>query len=179
MDETRRRIYVSDEESSTLAIINMDRNIIEKEVPTGAEPEGVLVSADGKTVYVTSEVGDLVHAIDADSGYVTQDVVVGTRPRRFAATPDGKELWVSTEMAGEVYIIDRQKFVVTGKIDFLPPGMRKSDVTPVGLVMTKDGKTAYVTLGHAAHVAVVDVPTRSRPGLYPGRQAVMGHHAVA
>ena len=26
--------------------------------------------------------------------------------------------------------------------------------------MTKDGKTAYVTLGHAAHVAVVDVPTR-------------------
>jgi YVTN family beta-propeller protein len=38
--------------------------------------------------------------------------------------------------------------------------MRQSDVTPVGLVMTKDGKTAYVTLGHAAHVAVVDVPTR-------------------
>ena len=26
--------------------------------------------------------------------------------------------------------------------------------------MTKDGKTAYVTLGHAAHVAVVDVATR-------------------
>ena len=26
--------------------------------------------------------------------------------------------------------------------------------------MTKDGKTAYVTLGHAAQVAVVDVPTR-------------------
>ena len=124
----------------------------------------VRLSADGKTVYVTSEVGDLVHAIDADRGYVTQDVVVGTRPRRFAATPDGKELWVSTEMAGEVYIIDRQKFVVTGKIDFLPPGMRKSDVTPVGLVMTKDGKTAYVTLGHAAHVAVVDVPTRTAQG---------------
>jgi YVTN family beta-propeller protein len=36
--------------------------------------------------------------------------------------------------------------------------MRKTDVTPVGLVMTLDGKTAYVTLGHAAHVAIVDVP---------------------
>ena len=161
---TRRRIYVSDEEVSSLAIIDMDQNIIEKEVPTGAEPEGVMVSEDGKTVYVTSEVGDLVHPIDADGGYVTQDVVVGTRPRRFAATPDGKELWVSTELSGEVYIIDRQKFVVTGKIDFLPPGMRKTDVTPVGLVMTKDGKTAYVTLGHAAHVAVVDVPTRKVQG---------------
>jgi YVTN family beta-propeller protein len=161
------KLYIAcgdDDVIDVLAIIDMDRNIVEKEVQTGAEPEGVLVSADGKTVYVTSEVGDLVHAIDADRGYVTQDVVVGTRPRRFAATPDGKELWVSTEMAGEVYIVDRQKFVVTGKIDFLPPGMRKSDVTPVGLVMTKDGKTAYVTLGHAAHVAVVDVPTRAVQG---------------
>jgi YVTN family beta-propeller protein len=95
---------------------------------------------------------------------VTQDVVVGTRPRRFAATPDGKELWVSTELSGEVYIIDRKTFTVTGKIEFLPPGMRKSDVTPVGLTMTRDGKTAYVTLGHAAHVAVVDVPSHKVTG---------------
>jgi len=109
---------------------------------------------------VTSEVGDLVHLIDADSGNVVQDVVVGTRPRRFAATPDSKELWVSTELSGEVYIIDREKFEVKGKLEFLPPGRRKTDVTPVGLTMTKDGKTAFITLGHAAHVAVVDVATR-------------------
>ena len=88
---------------------------------------------------------------------------MGTRPRRFAATPDRKELWVA-ELSGEVYIIDREKFVVSGKIEFLPPGMRKTDVTPVGLVITRDGKTAYVTLGHAAHVAVVDVPTRKIQG---------------
>ena len=160
IDEKRRRIYVANEESSTLSVIDMDQNIIIHEVPTGAEPEGVFVSEDGRHVYVTSEVGDLVHLIDPDGGHVVQDVVVGTRPRRFAATPDGKELWVSAELSGEVYIIDREKFEVSGKIDFLPPGMRKTDVTPVGLVMTKDGKTAFVTLGHAAHVAVVDVPTR-------------------
>ena len=90
--------------------------------------------------------------------------MVGTRPRRFAATPDKKELWVTAELSGDVWIIDREKFEVSGKIDFLPPGMRKTDVTPVGLVMTRDGKTAYVTLGHAAHVAVVDVPTRKIAG---------------
>jgi YVTN family beta-propeller protein len=42
--------------------------------------------------------------------------------------------------------------------------MRKYDVTPVGLVITRDGKTAFVTLGHAAHVALVDVPTRKVQG---------------
>ena len=71
---------------------------------------------------------------------------------------------MTAELSGEVYIIDREKFVVSGKIEFLPPGMRKTDVTPVGLVITRDGKTAYVTLGHAAHVAVVDVPTRKIQG---------------
>ena len=91
---------------------------------------------------------------------MVKDVVVGTRPRRFAATPDGKDLWVTAELSGDVYIVDRAKFTVAGKVEFLPPGMRKTDVTPVGIVMTRDGKTAYVTLGHAAHVAVVDVPGR-------------------
>jgi YVTN family beta-propeller protein len=120
----------------------------------------VLASEDGKTVYVSSEAGDLVHEVDTASGVVTRDVVVGLRPRRFAATPDGKDLWVTAELSGAAYIVDRAKFVVTGDVPFLPPGMRKSDVTPVGIAMTKDGKTAYVALGHAAHVAVVDVAAR-------------------
>jgi YVTN family beta-propeller protein len=102
----------------------------------------------------------MVHVIKADDGYVSDNLVVGTRPRRFAATPDGKELWVSTELSGEVWIIDRATNQPTGHITFLPPGMRKTDVTPVGLIMTADGKTAFVTLGHANHIAFVDVATR-------------------
>src|SRR5713101_1873325 len=131
LDEKRRRIYVANEEGSSLSMIDIDQNIIVHEVPTGAEPEGVLISEDGKTLYVTSEVGDLVHMVDAEGGHVTADVVVGTRPRRFAATPDGKDLWVTAELSGEVYIIDRTKFIVAGKIELLPRGIRQTDVTPV------------------------------------------------
>ena len=179
IDEQRRRIYVANEEASTLSVVDMDQNIIVHEVPTGAEPEGVFLSEDGKILYVTSEVGDLVHIVDAEGGHVTQDVVVGTRPRRFAATPDRKELWVTAELSGEVYIIDREKFTVSGKIEFLPPGMRKTDVTPVGLVMTRDGKTAYVTLGHAVACGGGRRADAENPGLHPGRQALVGHHALA
>jgi YVTN family beta-propeller protein len=56
--------------------------------------------------------------------------------------------------------MDREKFAIVGKIEFLPPGVRKNDVTPIDLVITKDGKTAYVILDHAARLAVVDVQTR-------------------
>lgn len=160
IDDSLRRIYVANEETSTVAVIDIDQNRIVQEIKTGDEPEGVHLSEDGKTLYVTSEVGNLVHRIDTVTGRVTEDVVVGTRPRRFAATPDGRELWVTAELSGEVTIIDRAKFAVAGKIEFLPPGMRKSDVTPVGMTMTRDGKTAFVALGRASHVAVVDVATR-------------------
>jgi len=74
---------------------------------------------------------------------------------------------------GRVYIIDRTKFEVAGKIEFLPPGMRKTDVTPVGPHHDQGRSTAFVTLGtppcgggRRAHAA------RSR--LYPGRQALVG-----
>jgi len=38
--------------------------------------------------------------------------------------------------------------------------MTRAQVTPVDLVMTRDGTRAYVALGRANHVAVVDVKAR-------------------
>src|SRR3979411_2538440 len=43
IDEKPRRMYVSNEEGSSLLVIDMDQNIIIHEVPTGAEPEGVFI----------------------------------------------------------------------------------------------------------------------------------------
>ena len=39
-------------------------------------------------------------------------------------------------------------------------GMRADDITPVGIALAPDAKTAYVSLGRANHVAWVDVATR-------------------
>ena len=75
-------------------------------------------------------------------------------------TPDESELWVSAELSGEIYIIDRQSYEILDVIKFLPPGFREVDVTPVDLVISEDGSTAFVTLGRANHIAYVDVVTR-------------------
>jgi PQQ-dependent catabolism-associated beta-propeller protein len=157
-DETR--IYVSNEENSTAQIIDIQQKIIVHEIPTGAEPEGVILSEDEKTLYVTSEIADMVHVIDVDQGVTVDNVIVGTRPRRFALARDGAELWVSDELSGEVTIIDRATHEVIETLNFLPPGFRPADVTPVGILPSADGQTMYVTLGRANHVAFVNVNTR-------------------
>src|SRR5215471_2421629 len=132
-DETE--LYVSNEEGSSVQEISIADKIIVREIATGAEPEGLALSADGHTLYVTSEVTDMVHVVDAEAGVVTDNIVVGTRPRRLLLLPGGKQLWVSNELSGQVSVIDRGADRVSTTLDFLPPGFRTVDVTPVGMTM--------------------------------------------
>ena len=154
-------MFVANEEDSSMWIISLEDRVLQHEVPSGAEPEGVLITPDGATVYLTSEVADMVHKVDVAQGIITNNVVVGTRPRRIRVTPDQKEMWVTCELSGEVYIIDIESYQVIDVLNFLPPGFRQVDVTPVGLEINAAGTRAFVTLGRANHVAFVDVASRN------------------
>jgi YVTN family beta-propeller protein len=88
------------------------------------------------------------------------NIKVGKRPRRFALTPDGAQLWVTNELDASLSVIDTASHKVLDTIRFEVKGARAADITPVGVVMTRDGKRAFVGLGRANHVAFVDVASR-------------------
>lgn len=153
-----RTLYVSDEEESALLAFDVASGKRLFEVKVGGEPEGVQASPDGRRVYVTSEVASMVHVIDVPGRRILKNIPVGQRPRRFLLVNPG-ELWVTNELEGSVSIIRTGDNTVTGKLTFLPPGMRSEDVTPVGMALAPDGRTAFVGLGRANHVAAVDTAT--------------------
>lgn len=155
-----KHLYVSNEEDAGATVFDVETGELLNTFDTGEEPEGVLFTSNGKLVFVASEAANLVHVIDTEKQEVIKDILVDTRPRRFALTPDEKELWVSAELAGMVNIIDVNTLELIADIPFLPTGFRKEQVTPVDLLITKDGSRAYVALGRANHVAVADVKTR-------------------
>lgn len=155
-----KTLWVSNEEQAKVGQIDLSSGKRIAEVTVGEEPEGVLMSRDGKTVYVTSEVASLVHVVDVASRRVVKDIPVGQRPRRMALSPDGQQLWVSNELDASVSIIDTRGLTVAATVRFELKGARRSDITPVGLTFAGDGKTAFVALGNANHVAFVDVATR-------------------
>ena len=126
-------------------------------VDVGEEPEGILVNRDGTLVFVTSEVANMVHVVDTASAEIRANIVAGNRPRRFAVPVGGDRLWVTNELSGSVSVIDLGTMQVADTVEFKPKGFRPEDVTPVGITTTGDGKTAFVALGRANHVAVVDV----------------------
>ena len=157
-----RMLYASNEEDSAVTAYDLVARKKLFEVKVGGEPEGVKVSADGKTVYVASEVASMVHVIDVATRKIVKNIAVGKRPRRFLLTTS--QLWVSNELGASVSLIGLADHTVQGTIDFKPPGMRSEDVTPVGMALSGDGRTAYVGLGRANHVAVVDVASRQVRG---------------
>lgn len=153
--------YVSIEDESVMAAYDLATQKPVFEVKTGGEPEGVLITPDGKTAYVTSEVANLVHEIDLTSKKVVKNIKVGKRPRRFALAADGAELWVTNELDASVGVVDTKARSLKKTIRFEVKGMRQADITPVGITLSPDGKTMWVGLGKANHVAEVDVATHA------------------
>jgi PQQ-dependent catabolism-associated beta-propeller protein len=155
-----KTLYVSNEDEGELAIVDVASKKVIGEIKVGKEPEGVKVSQDGKTVYVTSEVASMVHVIDTATRKIVKNIQVGKRPRRMALTPDGSELWVTNELEASVSIISTKDMKVVGSVKFAVKGARDSDITPVGITMSRDGKRAFVGMGRVNHVAFIDVAKR-------------------
>ncbi len=164
--------YVSIEDENVMAAYDLQSKSRLFEVKTGGEPEGVLVMPDGKRAYVASEVANVVHLVDLLGRKVVKNIRVGNRPRRFVLADGGKELWVSNELGSSVTVLSTEDHGVRHTLEFKIKGMRASDITPVGMVLSPDGRTVWVGLGKANHVAEVDRATRQvRNTILVGKRA--------
>ena len=107
----------------------------------------------------TSETTNMAHFIDADTREITANVLVNSRPRFAEFKSDGSEVWVSSEIGGTVSVIDAKSHAVKKKIGFEIPGLAKEAIQAVGVSITKDGKKAFVALGPANRVAMINADT--------------------
>src|SRR5438105_9375487 len=101
----------------------------------------------------------MAHFIDTQTHQIVANILVDARARFAEFKRDGSELWVSAEVGGTLSVIDPAKHQVTKKISFEVPGLRQEAIQPVGIGITRDGKTGFVALGPANRVAVIDGAT--------------------
>jgi len=117
------------------------------------------VSHNGKIAITTSETTNMVHWIDTQSHELFDNTLVDQRPRYAVFEQDDSLLWVSSEIGGTVSVIDVKDRQIIKKINFAIKGIHKDRVQPVGMRLSHDGKYAYIALGPANHVAVVNRKT--------------------
>ena len=101
----------------------------------------------------------MAHFIDTGSYEIIDNVLVGTRPRFAEFSADGWQLWVTSEVGGTVSVIDTKTRKIIKTIGFEIPGVQPEQIQPVGVRITKDGTRAFVALGPANRVAVIDAKT--------------------
>lgn len=161
------RIYVTNEASGDLTIIDSATLESVAVVPLGKRPRGIHASPDGKTIYVAlsgsppappgvdestlpppDRSADGIGVVDVASRKLVKVIQSGTDPEEFALSLDGSLLYVANEDAGAVSIVDIAKSEV---IKTLTVGGE-----PEGMTLSPDGSFVYVTSEEEGEVFVID-----------------------
>jgi len=147
-----KRLFVANEDSGTLTVVNVATGAVEKSVPVGKEPEGVRMSPDGRWIVVTSEEENAIDLVDPSNFAVSKSISVGKRPRDVAFTPDGKTAYISGEFDSSVYTAAIPAAAAATQLLQL-----RKEARPMGLIYDAPHKRLFVSTGRGGTVAVIDV----------------------
>jgi YVTN family beta-propeller protein len=166
-DSSAFRIYVTNEVSGDLTVIDSGTYKVIATIPLGKRPRGIHASPDHKTIYVALS-GSPVAGPDVDEstlpppdksadGIAVFDVkqnkplrVIhgGSDPENFDVSSDGKQLYISNEDDSAVSIVD----IATGTV----VKTLKTGAQPEGVRVTPDGKHVWVTSEETGTISVLD-----------------------
>ena len=139
-----------------VAVIDVGTNKVVAFVPLAGSPQDVAFTPDGAFAYVP--VGPLgeVAVIDVGTHKVVASVTVGDFARSVAVTPDGARAYVTSSIdggrSGKVSVIDIATNTVIEEVAI---------DSAMEVVITPDGKFAYVGGFNAPQITVIEVATNT------------------
>src|SRR5262245_47315485 len=161
------RIYVTNERSGDLSIIDSATNEVVATVPLGKRPRGIHASPDRQTLYIAlsgSPIGgpnvdesklpppdkkaDGIGVFDVRQNKLIKVISGGSDPEEFDLSKDGKYLYASNEDAGLLSVVDIDAGKVTQSV--------KVGDEPEGVTTSPDGKLVYVTSEDGGTISVID-----------------------
>jgi DNA-binding beta-propeller fold protein YncE len=149
-----RHFFVADMLAGGVFVVDGDRFVVDRFVPTGVGAHGLTVSRDGTKLYVANRGSTTTSGAPRGFGSVSvldpaSDRVVATWPVPGGGSPDmgnvnadGTELWLSGRFDAEVYVFDTVHGVLAARI---PVGLGPHGLT----VWPQPGR---FSLGHTGNM---------------------------
>ncbi|HEV2746626.1 MAG TPA: YncE family protein [Allosphingosinicella sp.] len=100
------RAFVANMGSGTVSVIDLAAGRKLRDLPAGAEPEGIALTPDGRQLWVADRKGDVVRVFDTASFAELARIKSGSTPIRVAISPDGRTAVVSNHGGGDLSFID-------------------------------------------------------------------------
>jgi YVTN family beta-propeller protein len=146
---------------NTISIVDTSINVVTATFNVGSSINKIAPSPDGKYLYIANK-GNRVLTVDTATNSVIATVQVGLAPQGIAVTPDSKYVYVGTydqvSYINIVYVIDTATNTVSSTI---ATDQAVNTLGPHGLVITPDGKQAYVANYGANTVSVISTATNT------------------
>jgi YVTN family beta-propeller protein len=170
-----RRGFVANIGSGTVTVLDLEKGVKLTDVPTGEGPEGIAVSVDGEQVWVTNRAADTVTILDAESFEMIDTLEAASFPIRAAFTPDGRHVLVSLARSGEVAVFDASTRSLVRRIPMEARAEDERDErlfgdrfgdspVPIGILISPNGKRAYVANTNADVVTLIDLESWTLTG---------------
>ena len=157
----RGNLYVANMEAKSLSIINISSGQI-TEIPLGGMAVQTAVTSDGKYVFISLYDTKEIARYDIQSQQISKITLHGGSlgPFHLYPTPDNQLLYVCDQGAvggdpasNKVYVIDIASSSVTDTI--------VAGYATHGVVVSNDGKKAYITNSLSNTVSIIDVTTQT------------------
>jgi hypothetical protein len=149
-----RRLFTADTLGGTVTAVSLGEQPTTQEFDTVARPVALAVS--GSSVFVISRDNNRLARLDANDPPTapTLDATV-PQPTAVAATPDGSQVWVGVASEKRIHIFSSTATALS------PLATITLAAAPSGLVLSPDGKWAFVSLPDTGQVAALDVVGRT------------------
>ena len=161
------RVYVTNENSGDLTIIDPQARQIVGRVALGKRPRGIVPSPDGRLLYIAlsgspvagpgvdestlppaDKSADGIAVFDIASGQLVRVIRGVSDPETVAVSPDGSRLYVASEDTGQLVVLDSAS---GGQVEAYDVGGE-----PEGVAVSPDGTLVYATSEEDHVVAVLD-----------------------
>ena len=142
-------IFVSNENSDSITVLNEENKTVIKTVNTGGRPRDMKFSKDKTKLYIVVSEENHIAILDLNKLEISGYIETGDDPEIFDISPDGKILAVSNEDDNELTIIDLHTKKILKSI-------KDVGVEPEGVNFSPDGKFVFVTSEGTNSVIVID-----------------------
>lgn len=154
------RIYISNRFLNSISVVDAATFTLVTEIPVGANPRGMAITADGSKLLVANNNGNSVSVVSTASNSVTATIAMGTgiAPWAVAIHPNSSTAYVTNTISPDqavdsVAVINLATNAITTTINV--------GNNPRGIEINSDGSRLYVVNYWSNTVSVISTATNS------------------
>jgi len=156
--------YVTNINSSSVSVIDLNLNQVIKIIPCGLGAEGIDITPDGGEIWVANNKENTISVIDTGTNQITNTIPSGKESLRLKFSIDGRHCLATNASDGTISVYDQQSrkqiktINIPGKTSLIQRALYHTP-RPVGLLIHPNGLYAFVANSNADRIEVIDMKT--------------------